>query len=88
MAWKIEFDRDVNKDLKKISKSDQKIIINYIKNRIAVSEDPKSFGKPLRDEFCGLWRYRVGDYRIICKIEDHNLIILVITIGHRKNVYH
>jgi mRNA interferase RelE/StbE len=88
LAWKIEFDRDAVKDLKKISKPDQKRIIEYLKKRISPLKSPKILGKPLKGEFMGLWRYRVGDYRIICKIEDHDLIILVVIIGHRKNVYH
>lgn len=87
MAWKIEFDADVEKDLKKLGHTAQKKIITYIKEKIASIDDPRILGKPLSGNLSGLWRYRVGDYRIIAKIEDNHFIILIVHIGHRKNVY-
>lgn len=87
MTWKIEFDSDVEKDLRKLGHTAQKRILNFLKEKIMPSDDPRFSGKPLSGELTGLWRYRVGDYRIIAKIEDNNFIILVVHIGHRKNVY-
>lgn len=87
MIWKIEFDADVEKDLRKIGHTAQKRILAYLKEKIMPSNDPRLFGKALSGELAGLWRYRVGDYRILAKIEDNNFVILVVHIGHRKNVY-
>lgn len=87
MAWKIDFDPGVAKDLKKISKPEQKKILKYIKEKIAPLENPRSTGKALKGSFGGLWRYRCGDYRIITKIEDKSIVILVLAIGHRKKIY-
>lgn len=87
MAWKIEFDADVEKDLKKLGHTAQKKIINYLKEKLTHGNDPRSLGKPLTGDLSGLWRYRVSDYRILAQIEDDKLIILVVHVGHRKNVY-
>ena len=74
LAWKIEFDIDVEKDLKKLGHTAQKRIINYLKEKIKSAEDPRLFGKPLSGDLNGVWRYRVGDYRILATIEDKNFI--------------
>ena len=87
MAWTIEFDSGVEKDLKKLGRNTQKLILDYLENRLASSEDPRIFGKPLRYKLAGCWRYRVENYRIIAKIEDDRLVILVVKVGHRKNIY-
>jgi mRNA interferase RelE/StbE len=87
LIWKIEFDSDVEKDLRKLGHTAQKKILTYLKDKLMLAEDPRRLGKPLSGEFSGLWRYRVGDYRILAQIEDDALIILVIHVGHRKNVY-
>ena len=87
MAWTIEFLDDALKDLKKIDKTTQKLLLNYIKNRIATSENPENFGKALGNNKAGLWRYRVDNYRIICKIEKQIFTVLVVKIGKRDNVY-
>lgn len=62
-------------------------ILDYMHERIAANADPRRFGKALSYDKRGLWRYRVGNYRIICKILDDELIVLALRIGHRKNVY-
>lgn len=85
--WKIEFDADVEKDLKKLGHTASKRIIKFLKEKIMPIEDPRAVGKPLSGDLSGLWRYRVGDYRIIAQIEDNNFVILVVHVGHRKNVY-
>jgi mRNA interferase RelE/StbE len=73
--------------LKKIDKAWQKRILDYLENTIAERENPRDFGKPLLGNFSGLWRYRVGDYRVICQINDQQLVILTAKISHRKDVY-
>ena len=87
MIWKIEFDSDVVKDLRKLGHTAQKKILTYLKDKLMLVSDPRTLGNPLSGELSGLWRYRVADYRILAQIEDDALIILVIHVGHRKNVY-
>lgn len=87
MIWKIEFDADVEKDLRKLGHTAQKRILTYLKDKLMHVNDPRTLGKPLSGDLSGLWRYRVGDYRILAQIEDETLIIFVIHVGHRKNVY-
>lgn len=86
MAWSIEFDSAAIKDLKKLAKSEQKNILKAIRH-ISNLPTPRSSGKALRGQFGSLWRYRAGNYRIICKIEDFRLVVLVVAIGHRKDIY-
>ncbi|HYL84751.1 MAG TPA: type II toxin-antitoxin system RelE/ParE family toxin [Candidatus Angelobacter sp.] len=87
MAWTIEYDEGAVRDLKKLDRQAQREILDYMENRIARSEDPRSFGKPLRHSKFGLWRFRVRDYRIICRLQHAKLVVLVVTIGHRSTVY-
>ncbi len=87
MAWKIEFDSDVEKDLKKLGHTAQKRIFKFLKDKIMTADKPRNYGKALSGDLAGLWRYRVGDYRILAKIEDHHFIVLVVHVGHRKSVY-
>jgi mRNA interferase RelE/StbE len=87
MSWVYRFDERAVKELRKLGKQAQRDIISYLDERIAVDEDPRRFGKGLRSDLAGLWRYRVGDYRIVCQIRDGELIVLVVTVGHRRDVY-
>jgi mRNA interferase RelE/StbE len=87
LIWQVIIDSRVEKELKKLDKVAQKRIIAYLREEIAIQENPRLFGKGLQGNKQGLWRYRVGDYRIICRILDDELIILVVKVGHRKNVY-
>ena len=87
MAWQIEFDSEAENDLKKIDREMQRRIMRYLRERIATGKDPRRFGAPLRRELSGLWKYRLGDYRIICRIEDKKVVVYVIRIGHRKDIY-
>lgn len=68
-------------------RSRRKKIRAYLAERIEGTPDPRAYGKPLRGDLTGLWRYRVEDYRIIARLEDHRLIVLVVTVGHRSDVY-
>lgn len=87
MSWAYRFDERALKELKKLGKQAQKEILGYLDKRVAANEDPRRFGKALHADLAGLWRYRVGDYRILCQIKDGQLLVLVISVGHRKNVY-
>ena len=87
MAWQIEFDSEAENDLKKINREMQRRILRYLRERIATGKDPRRFGAPLRRELSGLWKYRLGDYRIICRIEDKKVVVYVIRVGHRKDIY-
>jgi mRNA interferase RelE/StbE len=87
VSWAYRFDERALKELKKLGKQAQKEILGYLDKRVAANEDPRRFGKALHADLAGLWRYRVGDYRILCQIKDGQLLVLVISVGHRKNVY-
>lgn len=85
--WQVAWDERALKELKKIDKQAQSDIIGYLKNRIVTEESPRRFGKALVGNKAGLWRYRIKDYRLICNIEDGNLVVLVLRASHRKNIY-
>ena len=87
MTWIVEFDDAARKELRKLDRQAQQEILRYLRERIATDEDPRRFGKALSRELAGLWRYRIQNYRIICAIEDQKLIVLVLRVGHRKDVY-
>ncbi|AEY02976.1 addiction module antitoxin (plasmid) [Oceanimonas sp. GK1] len=87
MAWTIEYSDRALKTLKKMDKQTARRIVDYLSERVAPAEDPRVFGKALKGELGEFWRYRVGDYRILCVIEDDQVKILAATIGHRKHIY-
>ncbi len=83
---RIEYTETARKQLKKLDKTMQKRILDYM-DEVALLENPRSRGKALVENMRGLWRYRVGDYRVICEIQESRIIISVLKIGHRKNIY-
>lgn len=85
--WRVEFDTAAARDLRKLGAEARRLILRYLRQRIATTEDPRRFGKALMGDLKGLWRYRVGDYRIVAAIEERRLIVLVVTVGHRREVY-
>lgn len=87
MVWTIEFSQTARRQIRRIDKIWQRRILDYLATQVALRDDPRSLGKPLRGDKYGFWRYRVGDYRLICQIEDSRLVILVVTLGHRRDVY-
>ena len=87
LAWRVEFDRDAARDLRKLDVPGQRRILRYLRERIATDEDPRRFGHALTGDLKGLWRYRVGDYRIVASIADERFVVLVVTVGHRREVY-
>ena len=87
MAWTVEIDSFAEKQLRKLDRSVQKHLLDWLSERIDRCKNPRHFGEPLRGNRSGLWRYRVGDYRIICKIEDEKLVVIALAIGHRRKIY-
>ena len=82
----IEYTETARKQLMKLDKTMQKRILDYM-DEVALLENPRSRGKALVENMRGLWRYRIGDYRVICEIQEARIIISVLKIGHRKNIY-
>jgi len=88
MAWKIEFSEPADRQLNRLDPQQSRRILKFLLGRVAKLEDPRSVGKPLQGPHFGeLWRYRVGDFRIICKLRDEVLVVLVVQIGPRKVIY-
>ena len=88
MGWRIELTATAEKRLSKMGSGETKRIITFLETRIATLVDPRQTGKALQGSKLGnLWRYRVGDYRIICELQDQRLVVLVVEIGHRREVY-
>ncbi len=88
MAWRIEFEAAAVKELAKLDKAAAKRITSFLRERVLSLDDPRSIGEALKGPRLGeFWKYRVGDYRIICRIEDGQLLVLVVRIGNRREVY-
>ena len=83
----MSFSPAAERALGKLDKSSQAEIIRYMGKKIAAAENPRRFGKALTHSLAGLWRYRIRDYRIICRIEDAEIAVLVLSIGHRREIY-
>ncbi|HYA40015.1 MAG TPA: type II toxin-antitoxin system RelE/ParE family toxin [Syntrophobacteraceae bacterium] len=85
MAWRISFTPRAERDLGRIDPQNARRINRYLRDRVA--PDPRALGEPLKGQLREFWRYRVGDHRILAKIEDEQLLVLVVKIGHRSEVY-
>ena len=83
---RIEYTETARKQLRKLDRTMQKRILDYM-DEVALLENPRSRGKALVENMRGLWRYRIGDYRVICEIQESRIIISMLKIGHRKNIY-
>jgi len=86
-TWRVEITRTAEKQIQKLNRAAQESIVRFLRERIRLAENPRQWGKPLDGDKVGLWRYRVGDYRLICDIQDERITVLVIRVGHRKDVY-
>lgn len=86
-AWRVEFDHAAARELRKLGVEAERRVLRFLRERIAGAEDPRRFGHALTGDRKGLWRYRVGDYRIVATIEDDRFMVLVVTVGHRREVY-
>ena len=88
MAWQIEFDPDALKELKKIDRPVQKRLLSFLRDRLSPLEDPRSLGEALSGARLGsYWKYRVGDWHIVCDIQDHRIVVRVLRVGNRREVY-
>ena len=87
MNYKVVFSDEALKQLKKIDKHIAALIIGWIEKNLEGTTNPRQHGKALTANRSGQWRYRIGDYRAICEIHDERITILVLEIGHRRNVY-
>ena len=87
MAYHVRFAKSYIKEFGKLDKYTQKMIFSWIEKNLEGIEDPRRTGKALTGDKRGLWRYRIGDYRLICVIEDDQLVIIALNIGHRREVY-
>lgn len=88
MAWRIEIDAGARKDIAGLDRPIAKRVYSFLREKLETRDDPRSIGEALHGKVYGeYWKYRVGDIRIIARIEDAKLIILVVRVGHRKNVY-
>jgi mRNA interferase RelE/StbE len=85
--WKTEFTQTAEKQFDKLDKEIRRTLKRYIIERLETELDPKRFGKPLTGNLKEFWRYRIGDYRLIYKIQEAKVTVLVVRIAHRKNVY-
>ena len=86
-TWTIEITRSTEKQIKKLDHQAQASIVRFLRERVQSAENPRKWGKPLQGDKGGLWRYRVGDYRLICDIRDEKVTVLVLRVGNRKDVY-
>ena len=87
MAWTIEYTRTTESQLRKLDRQIARRILDYLDDKIAPLENPRTRGKALTGVLGELWRYRIGDYRVICEIRDNTMRILVVEVGHRKQIY-
>lgn len=87
MVWRIELTELAVKQLGKLGSTEAKRVTRYLSERVASAEDPRSLGKALIGPLGNLWRYRVGDVRVVCELRDGACIVLVIRIGNRREVY-
>jgi mRNA interferase RelE/StbE len=87
MAWTIEFDPTARRELEKLDKSISDRILKFLHERIAALDDPRRIGERLQGTLRQFWKYRVGDYRLICSIKDDRLVVIVVRVGHRRQIY-
>ncbi len=87
MKYHVEFTNDALKFLKKLDKYTSMLITGWIRKNLEGCENPRAFGKGLTANHSGEWRYRIGDYRLIADIDDKRVLILILKIGHRRDIY-
>ena len=87
MAWTVKISDVAERQLRKLDRPVQKRILDWLDDRIEGCKNPRHFGAPLKGDRAGFWRYRIGVHRALCDIQDGRLMVLVLTIGHRREVY-
>lgn len=87
MAWAVEFLPEAAKDLKKLDRAVAARILSTLEDRIATLDNPRMIGAALTGDHAGYWRWRIGDYRVVARVEDARITILVVRVAHRRDVY-
>jgi len=87
LTWRVEWDDRARRELRALDPQIQRRILRYTGERLTAAEDPRRFGKALGGSLSGMWRYRVGDYRLICVLKDDRLVVLIVGVGQRSAVY-
>ena len=87
MKYTVEFSQGALKDLKKLDRHTAALILGWVRKNLEGCENPRQFGKGLTANRSGQWRYRVGDYRLLAEIKDDKVVILVLNVGHRRDIY-
>jgi len=85
--WRLEFSKRADKQLSKMDPGTRKIIVAWLLKNIDGCIDPRAFGKALSANLSGQWRYRVGNYRVLCEIQEEKLVVLALEVGHRRTIY-
>lgn len=86
MAWKVELTDTTKRQLARLDKTQAQRITKYLR-RVMMLEDPRDVGKALTGNLRTYWRYRVGDYRVVCEIRDNEMVIVAVMVGHRRDIY-
>jgi mRNA interferase RelE/StbE len=87
MAWKVEISPTALKQLNKLDRPDSRRILKFLRERVEKLDDPRTIGGRLQGTLSEFWKYRVGDYRLICSLQSDRLVVLVLRIAHRREVY-
>ena len=87
MGWRIEYTAGARAQFNRLDRQVYQRIVHYLEHSVATLESPRQRGRALTGDRAGQWRYRVGDYRVICEIQDDRLVVLVVDAGHRSRVY-
>jgi mRNA interferase RelE/StbE len=87
LGWTVRITTHAKKQLAKLDRPTADLITRFLRDKLANAVDVRPFGHALTGDLKGRWRYRVGDYRVLCELRDHELLVLVVAIGHRKEIY-
>ena len=87
MSWTIRYLKSLRKTINKLDYESRHRIYNSLEKRKKTLDNPRQLGKPLKGRLANFWRYRIGDYRIVCELREEELVVLVVRIGHRSKVY-
>lgn len=87
MGWTVSFTATAKKQLAKLDRPTADLITRFLRDKIANAADARQFGHALAGDLKGRWRYLVGDYRVLCELHDHELLVLVVAVGHRREIY-
>ena len=87
MPWKIEFEKSAEKQLRRLDKGTRDKVLAYMHEKVAQADDPRDFGHSLNGEFAGQWTYRIGDYRAVCHLHFDRVVVEVVKVGNRREVY-